>query len=203
VAATHSVLEALLATCGEDLIGKRDRALLLFGWASGGRRRSEIVAATFENVRRTEDGFVYQLGRSKTNRSGRMRPEDLKPIQGAAATALEAWLKVLLEYRITQGPLFRRILHDRLLEPLKDSAVRTIIQRRALMSEQPLGKLSAHSLRSGFVTEAARFGISLGQTMAMTGHKSVQTVMGYYQSGELSASEAARLFDETSKRRPK
>ncbi len=118
-----------------------------------------------------------------------MRPEDLKPIQGAAAAALGAWLKVLLEYRITHGPIFRRILHDRLLEPLKDSAVRTIIQRRTLMSEQALGKLSAHSLRSGFVTEAARFGISLGQTMAMTGHKSVQTVMGYYQSGELSASK--------------
>jgi len=31
-------------------LGKRDRTLLLFGWASGGRRRSEITAATFENV---------------------------------------------------------------------------------------------------------------------------------------------------------
>jgi hypothetical protein len=51
------------------------------------------------------------------------------------------------------------------------------------------------------VTEAARFGISLGQTMAMTGHKSVQTVMGYYQSGELSASTAARLFAETRQKR--
>jgi hypothetical protein len=38
-------------------------------------------------------------------------------------------------------------------------------------AEQPLGKLTAHSLPSGFVTEAARFGISLGQTMTMTGHK--------------------------------
>jgi len=113
-----------------------------------------------------------------------------KPIEAGA----------LLKYRITHGPIFRHILHERILEPLKDAAVRTIIQRRALMSEQPLGKLSAHSLRSGFVTEAARFGISLGQTMAMTGHKSVQTVMGYYQSGELSASRAARLFDETAKK---
>jgi hypothetical protein len=31
--------------------------------------------------------------------------------------------------------------------------------------------------------------------MAMTGHRSVQTVMGYYQSGELSTSRAARLMD--------
>jgi len=66
-----------------------------------------------------------------------MRSDDVKPIQGAPAEALEAWLKVLLEYRITQGPIFRRILHDRILEPIKDQAVRTIIQRRALISERP------------------------------------------------------------------
>lgn len=197
IAATFSVLEALLATCDNDLIGKRDRALLLFGWASGGRRRSEIVAATFENLRRCEGGFAYHLGRSKANRNGRTRPEDLKPIQGAAAEALEAWLNMLLQYRITRGPIFRRVMHDRIYEPLKDQAVRQIIQRRALMTSEPLGKISAHSLRSGFVAEAARFGIPLGQTMAMTGHKSVQTVMGYYRSEDLSSYTAARLFDKT------
>jgi hypothetical protein len=30
--------------------------------------------------------------------------------------------------------------------------------------------------------------------MAMTGHRSAQTVMGYYHSGELSTSRAARLM---------
>ena len=196
VAATRHVMEALLSTCGDDLIGKRDRALLLFGWASGGRRRSEIIAATFENVRRDGEGFVYDLRRSKTNQSGRKDPRNLKPIQGAAAAALEIWMKALLEFRITHGPLFRRILNGRIVEPLQDAAVREIIRRRAKMAHEPLGKLSAHSLRSGFVTEAGKQGISLGETMAMTGHRSVQTVMGYYQSGELSTSRAARLLDE-------
>jgi integrase len=195
VAATRHVMEALLSTCGDDLIGKRDRALLLFGWASGGRRRSEIIAATFENVRRDGNGFVYDLRRSKTNQSGRKDPKNLKPIQGAAAEALAVWMQALLEFRITHGPLFRRILNERIVEPLKDAAVREIVRRRARMADQPLGKLSAHSLRSGFVTEAGKQGISLGETMAMTGHRSVQTVMGYYQSGELSTSRAARLLD--------
>jgi integrase len=194
-AATQDVMEALLATCGEDLAGKRDRALLLFGWASGGRRRSEITAASFENVRRDGEGFVYHLGRSKTNQGGRKDPKSLKPIQGVAAEALEAWMKELLSFRITQGSIFRRILNDRIVEPLKDGAVRDIIRRRALLAEKPLGRISAHSLRSGFVTEAGKQGISLGETMAMTGHRSVQTVMGYYQSGELSTSRAARLID--------
>jgi integrase len=196
VAATRHVIEALLATCGDDPIGKRDRVLLLFGWVSGGRRRSEITAATFENVRRDGDGFIYDLRKSKTNQSGRKNPKNLKPIQGVAAEALEAWIKGLLGFRITHGPLFRRILNDRIVEPLRDGAVREIIRRRARIADHPLGTLSAHSLRSGFVTEAGKQGISLGETMAMTGHRSVQTVMGYYQSGELSTSRAARLIDD-------
>jgi integrase len=197
VAATRSVMEALLATCGEDLAGKRDRALLLFGWASGGRRRSEITEASFENVRRDGNGFVFELHRSKTNQTGRKDPKNLKPIQGAAAEALQAWIDELLRYRFTEGKLFRRIWHDRIVEPLKDQAVRNIVRARAQLANQPLGKLSAHSLRSGFVTEAGKQNISLGETMAMTGHRSVQTVMGYYQSGELSTSRAARLIDES------
>jgi integrase len=114
--------------------------------------------ATFENVRRDGEGFVYHLGRSKTNQSGRKDPRNLKPIQGAAAQALEAWMKELLGFRITHGPIFRRILNDRIVEPLKDGAVREIIRRRARIADQPLGKLSAHSLRSGFVTEAGKQG---------------------------------------------
>ena len=39
-ALTKDPLEAMLATCTDGLIGVRDRALLLFCWASGGRRRS-------------------------------------------------------------------------------------------------------------------------------------------------------------------
>jgi integrase len=198
VAATRQVMEALLATCGDDLIGKRDRALLLFGWASGGRRRSEIIAATFENVRRDGSGFVYDLRRSKTYQNGRKDPKNLKPIQGAAAAALAVWMQALLEFRITHGPLFRRILNDRIVEPLKDAAVRDIVRRRAKMAHEPLGRLSAHSLRSGFVTEAGKQGISLGETMGMTGHRSVQTVIGYYESEEPSTRRAARLIDSPS-----
>jgi integrase len=128
--------------------------------------------------------------------SGRKDPKNFKPIQGAAADALQAWINELLSSRITEGKLFRRILNNRIVEPLEAWAVRDIVRRRAKLADQPLGKLSAHSLRSGFVTEAGKQNISLGETMAMTGHRSVQTVMGYYQSGELSSSRAARLIDD-------
>ena len=43
-ALTRDPLQLLLATCDESLKGKRDRALLLFGWATGGRRREHLDA---------------------------------------------------------------------------------------------------------------------------------------------------------------
>jgi hypothetical protein len=47
--------------------------------------------------------------------------------------------------------------------------VREIVRRRTRLAHEPLGKLPAHSLRSGFVTEAGKQGNSLGGTTAMTG----------------------------------
>jgi integrase len=44
-ALTKDPLQAVLATCDDTLRGKRDRALLLFAWATGGRRRSEVASA--------------------------------------------------------------------------------------------------------------------------------------------------------------
>jgi integrase len=50
------------------------------------------------------------------------------------------------------------------------------------MKRPRLAGLSAHALRTGFVTEAGRQGIALAETMALTGHRSAQTVVGYYHA---------------------
>jgi hypothetical protein len=55
---------------------------------------------------------------------------------------------------------------------------------------------SARSVRSGFVAKAGTQNISLGETITMTDHRGVQTVMGYYLSGELPTSRTARMMDE-------
>jgi integrase len=204
IAATRPVMKALLATCQDDLAGIRDRALLLFGFASGGRRRSEIVAATFENVRRDhQGGFIYNLGLSKTNQAGARAPENAKPIAGEAAIALEAWLNELFRVKITEGAIFRRIHQGNITEPLRDQAVWSIVRSRAKLVDPPLGKVTAHSLRSGFVTESGRQNIPIGEAMALTGHRSVQTFIGYYRSGEVGNSAAARLMDPKQEKPPR
>lgn len=192
-ALTREPLQAILETCDDTLRGRRDRALLMFAWASGGRRRSEVVRATIENTQRTAEGFLYSMAHSKTNQTGASRADDQKPIVGAAAQALEAWLAAS---GIRQGPIFRRVRRgDVIGEPLAAAAVRQIVLERCQQAGLD-GEFSAHSLRSGFVTEAGRRNVPLGDTMAMTGHASVATVMGYFRAGAAARSPAARLLDE-------
>lgn len=68
-----------------------------------------------------------------------------------------------------------------------------IVQPRAKLAGLE-GDWAAHSLRSGFVTEAGRQGVSLSEVMAMTEHRSVTTVMGYFQVGALLERRATRLL---------
>lgn len=187
-ALTREPLDALLATCDDSLRGKRDRALLLFAWGSGGRRRSEVANADMRFLRTAEaDEFSYELAHSKTNQSGADRADNHKPVVAEAAQALRAWLDAA---QITEGRIFRRIRRGgHIGDALTPAAVRDIVRSRCALAGLT-GDFSAHSLRSGFVTEAGRQEVPLAETMALTGHRSVQTLVGYHRPS--SARAAAR-----------
>ncbi|MPM80735.1 hypothetical protein SDC9_127785 [bioreactor metagenome] len=134
--------------------------------------------------------FEYTLAYSKTNQSAADRPENRKPIEGSAANALRAWLGVS---GVTDGRIFRQVRKNGSLGgPLSPSAVRDIVKYRAQLAELP-DNYSAHSLHSGFVTEAAAQNVPLADTMAMTGHRSVASVLGYFRPTGMS--KAAKLLD--------
>lgn len=196
-ALTKDPLQLVLATCDDSLQGQRDRALLLFAWATGGRRRSEVAAATLENLQRVDDeAFVYTLTHSKTNQRGELRPEDVKPLVGRAAAAMREWLTVLQAHGVREGAIFRRIRRGgHLAEPLAPAAVRDIVKARCALAGVE-GSFSAHSLRAGFVTEAGRQNLPLPETMALTGHTSVATVVGYFRAESGLHNKAGRLLDE-------
>jgi len=193
-AITLAELEAMLATCDDTLEGIRDRALLCFGFASGGRRRSEIAAADLRDLRRIgPQGFIYRLEHSKTQQAGvgaSSTPD--KPVLDRAALALEAWLAAS---GISKGAIFRRLWKNRIGPALSPAAVAEVVQRRARLAALE-GDFAGHSLRSGFVTEASRQGVSLPAIMAMTEHRAVSSVMGYFQTGSASLNPAARLLED-------
>jgi hypothetical protein len=68
------------------------------------------------------------------------------------------------------------------------------VQRRAALAGIE-GDFGGHSLRSGFVTEGGRKGVALPALMAMTEHRSVASVVGYFQAGGVAGNPAARLLE--------
>lgn len=193
-AITRTELEALVATCDDSLTGLRDRALLYFGFASGGRRRSEVAAADLGDLRPIgERAYVYRLEQGKTLQDGpKANSTPDKPILGVAADALAAWLEAS---KLTDGPIFRRLWGDTIGPGLSSKAVANIVQRRAKLAGLE-GDFAGHSLRSGFITEGGRQGIALPAIMSMTDHRSVASVVGYFQAGAAADNPAARLLED-------
>lgn len=69
-----------------------------------------------------------------------------------AAEALTLWLQAS---GVTAGAIFRRIRKTKAVELLSGQAVGLIVKRRATLAGLE-GDFGAHSLRSGYVTEAGR-----------------------------------------------
>ena len=88
--------------------GRRDRALLLFGFA-GALRRSELVALQVEDVAAVAGGLRLRIRRGKTDQAGQGAEIGLprgKHAETCPVRAFEAWQAVA---KRQAGPLFRRI----------------------------------------------------------------------------------------------
>ncbi len=191
-AITLDVLNNLLKTCEKYSVADiRDKALLLFGFSTGGRRRSEISEAMLENLTKNSDGtYLYNLNKTKTNKVGRT---DHKPIAGRAAMALTHWIEVS---QIKDGPIFRGVQKggNKISSTcLCSKQISRIIKSRCQKAGYDPIQYTAHSLRSGFVTEGGKRLKPIGDIMALTGHKSITQVMKYYQTGDVLNNSAAYL----------
>ena len=191
-AVTLAEPEAILASCDDSSKGLRDRALLFFGFASGAHLRSEIASADLRDLRRIcEAGYIYRLERSKTQQAwvtATSTPD--KPVLDRVALALQDWLD---GSSLTEGGSFRQLWKQRIAPALSPAAVGEIVQRRARLAGLE-GNFGGPSLRSGFVTEARRQGVARPAIMQLTEHRSVSSVVGYFQTGGASANPAASLL---------
>ncbi|MFS8116498.1 tyrosine-type recombinase/integrase, partial [Rhizobium jaguaris] len=200
-AVTGDVLAKLLATCGTDsLRDVRDRAILMVGFASGGRRRSEIAGLRREQLSveppiAVEGGpplpsLAIHLGRTKT--SG-IEHDEVVYLSGRPVDALNTWL---VAAKIDSGSIFRAVdrwgnVSRRALDP---KAVNDIVKQRAVMAGLEPGEFSAHGLRSGYLTEAANRGIPLPEAMEQSRHRSVQQASSYYNNASRRTGRATRLL---------
>jgi site-specific recombinase XerD len=185
-------LRHIIAELPQDLRGRRDRALLLAGFA-GGFRRSELAALRVADLETTPDGLLVRLGRSKTDQEGQGRPVALpfgSDPQTCPVRALRDWLG---QAGITSGPVFRAIDRHGLVsgQALHADSVGYLVKRAARRAGLETVEYAAHSLRAGLATQAAMNGASELAIMKQTGHRSLATVRKYIREGSLFRDNAA------------
>lgn len=193
---TRAHLLQLIATCDDTNRGCRDRALLLFAFASGGRRRSEVSKIMVEDIRikdYREKGVVWAyLIETKTTKRGEA-PK--LPLKGPAARAMITWLERVGE---KVGPLFRPISKSDEILPrmMNPTAVREILRHRLTLAGLPVDFASPHGLRSGFLTQAALDGAPIQAAMRLSLHRSVNQASHYYDDVEIEHNPATNIISD-------
>jgi site-specific recombinase XerD len=191
-AALTDDIRAMVEATSSGIIGTRDRALILLGFA-GAFRRSELVRLDLEDCAFTKDGLTVMLRRSKVDQAGEGRkigiPYGSNP-ETCPVRNLQTWIEVAA---ITTGPLFRSITrHGRLQAGrLAGVDVARIVKKLAKKAGLDPAKYAGHSLRAGHATSAAIAGASERSIMNQTGHRSVQMVRRYIREGALFRENSA------------
>jgi len=179
-------IRAMVAATDADLIGQRDRALILLGFA-GAFRRSELVALNVEDCEFSRDGLTVILRRSKTDQDGQGRkvgiPYGSNP-ETCPVRVLQSWIE---QAAISSGTVFRSVNRHGQLKPgrLSGADVARIVKKLAERAGLDSTKYAGHSLRAGHATSAAIAGASERSIMNQTGHRSVQMVRRYIRDGNL------------------
>jgi integrase len=139
-------LASLLAAIPLSLVGLRDRAMLLVGYAAG-LRPSELVSLDVSDLTVVDDGLAMSLMRGRIVIPYGVEP-DLCPVL--------AWQDWVAAAGLTAGPAFRSVDRDgRLgLTRLGEKAITRMVQRAAERAGLDESRYSALSLRLGMLASA-------------------------------------------------
>lgn len=165
---------------------RRDQLLLLLGWA-GALRASELVALNVADLTFVDEpdsgtgGLIVHIGRSKTDQTAAGTDINIAYASTPSACPVRAALYHVRD--IKTGPLFCNIdRHGRRRHRLGVDNVGRIIKR--CLTETYNGTIdprlySSHSLRAGFVTEAANHGVPDRTIANTTRHTNLDVLRRY------------------------
>ena len=178
----------------DSAAGTRDRAILVFGLASG-LRRSELAAMQIENLRVSRKGIVVHLPQSKADQEGKGRTFGVfrghRPETDPVRT-MQRWLE---SRGATAGPLFTRVYGKAVTAlPITGVTINLIVKNAVKRAGLDPQLYSAHSLRAGLVTAAAENGASDQQIMHASGHKTHAVMQKYIRYSSTRAFEQANVL---------
>ena len=183
----------------------RDRALLLLGFA-GGFRRSELSSLHLTDITLSRQGIVIRLRSTKTDQYALGREVAIPYARTTCCPvlAMKRWLHSLhLQFEqlcnahsSADIPLFASIdRHGHLRPGLSAASIGWILMRRMRDAGMQTAGFSAHSLRAGLVTSAAKAGVPIWAIQRQTGHRSDLTVQRYIRNlGAFECNAAAGLL---------
>lgn len=179
-------IREIVAQLEDTLQGKRDKALLLLGYACA-FRRSELVALTVDDLEFAPEGVMVLVRRSKTDQEG--KGEKLPVYYGingntCPVKALQEWLEAS---GVVSGPVFRPInRHGQVqTDGLSDKSVSVILKRLASLVGLDSAAVSGHSLRAGFITDQYSIGTAEAVIMKQSRHKSTSVMARYHREAEM------------------
>lgn len=190
---------------GDGLRALRDRAVLAIGMA-GALRRSELAALTLGDAGIHDLGLEINIDASKTDQAGagttiaipegtRIRPKALLLEWINAVRHLEADFERTADEWAAM-PLFRLLTRgDNLTpSPMSDRSIARLVKNYAARAGYDAEKFSGHSLRAGFLTEAAATGATIFKMQEVSRHKTVQILVDYVRSAERFRDHAGERF---------
>lgn len=189
-------LRTALSLLPDTMRAARDRAALLVGWW-GAFRRSELVGLNISNLQDHPEGLLVTLERSKTDQESEGRKialhyhrDDVCPV-----LALRTWLQ---RSNRRKGPILCGV--DRWGHPsgvkLASQTVSDIVKAAVSSIGLDPTNFSAHSLRSGFVSECDRRAINSSAVRLVTGHQSDAMLGVYQRPRSLFADSAGAYFSD-------
>jgi site-specific recombinase XerD len=176
----------------QTLHGLRDRALLLLGFA-GAFRRSELVGLDVDHLTERKEGLAVLIATSKTDQEGAGQMIAIARVPHSDYCPVRAVLDWTVVAGITSGPVFRRLLRgDRVSRNrLKAPSVALVIKQLAARVGLDPARYAGHSLRSGFLTSAARNRASIFKMADQSRHKSLDVLRAYVRNEERFDDHAA------------
>ena len=183
-ALTIERLPAILMAMPDDLPALRDRALLLLGYA-GAFRRSELVALDVADLRFTSAGLYVWIAAAKNDPRKKGREIYVPRLPGTelcAVTALVQWLEIV---GVTAAVFLTFDLRGRLTANRLDPGDVARILRRRCVAAGVDGDFAGHSLRRGFITNAAKKKVPVESIKQVTGQRSNAIVLDYVAAATL------------------
>jgi site-specific recombinase XerD len=175
---TKPLLNQLLSTCDDSTRGLRNQVLLRLGYETM-RRRSELCAFKFEDIRQAPNGKpAIKLNFSKTDQFGTGK---ILPISQELFDLLEKWRSMISD----EGYILRSInRHGHFGSNLHPASISTLLKalQKDLKMDSDEQPLSGHSFRVGAALDLLEQGEPLERIMLRGGWQTDSTAMSYLRN---------------------